>query len=215
MNHLIEEFLGQNNYCPLPGIGTLKLKDIPAHIHLGENRISAPSAAISLLPEEINSNDFIDFVSSRQQTAPSTAQTLLSEFCSSIKNLNASDEIILERTGSFFKDEAGNVQFRQKDLPSVFLPEIALKKVIHTDAVHQVRVGDTETTTKRMNKYLHESKKVSVNKGGIVLMIIALFVIAAVVFYVSNPGKKIINLEDFNFYKTTTEKGKQTGHPKK
>lgn len=204
MNQLIEEYLGQHNYCPLPGIGTLTVKEKSAHIHLGENRISPPSDAISLHLEETNSKGFVDFISARKDISASSADSLLSEFCSSLKKLPAGHEITLEHTGSFFVNESGNIEFRQKDANSLYRHEISLKKVIHTDAVHQVRVGDTETTTKRMNKYLHENPKVSISKWGLVLMIVSLFLVAAIVWYISNPDKKLVDPEYFNFYKSKT-----------
>lgn len=215
MNHLIEQFLGQHNYCPLPGLGTLRVKENPAQIHLGENRVSAPSVSISLHSEETNSNEFLNYIATHKNADKASAEKMLRDYCGSLINLQESEKKFLSQTGDFYNDESGKIQFRQSESLSLFSPDINLVKVIHPEAVHQVRVGDTETTTARMTKYLHESKKVSVSKWGMALMILVLFILSAIVFYVNNPNKKLFNPADFNYYKTKTESGKHSKHPEK
>ncbi|MEI2749380.1 MAG: hypothetical protein V9E88_11540 [Ferruginibacter sp.] len=79
------------------------------------------------------------------------------EYCNMLQHLDVYREVKLEHAGKFFVNADGVLKFRQKEIPSEFIPDVKLERVIHPNSVHQVRVGDTETTNVAMAEYYSES----------------------------------------------------------
>ncbi|MEI9959160.1 MAG: hypothetical protein WDM90_23255 [Ferruginibacter sp.] len=60
----------------------------------------------------------------------------------------------LESLGSFFVDDSGKINFKQEELPAVFMQPVFAERVIHPDAEHNILVGDKETTNTVMTELL-------------------------------------------------------------
>ncbi|MBU3714865.1 MAG: hypothetical protein FGM46_07945 [Ferruginibacter sp.] len=199
MESLITRFLNQNHLCPLPGIGTLRLVHHTAMLHPGENRISSPYYRIELVENELDPELFVNFIAEQKNIHLSEAEIILKSFCSGMLQLNKMDEVNLPATGSFYINEPGKLFFRQFDLPDFFHLDIHLKKVIHPESVHAVRVGDTDTTSQKMNRYYQPSKKVTTSNSWFVFVALLLLLIFVIVFYLNNP-KDFSDFDDFNLF---------------
>jgi len=180
MEHLIEEYLFTHKQCPLPAIGTLRVKEGYATAWYSENRISGPAPFIVLDPSDSDAGDFISYISKYDHISVPEAVSRLNDYCSSLKNLHATNEINLPLAGRFFVDAHGQLVFRQHEFPSEFMPSIQTQRVKHLNVVHSMKVGDTETTSEVMAEYYTEQENQPKEKWWIWALIF--FVIAAGVF---------------------------------
>lgn len=154
MESHIEQFLLRQSYCPLPDVGTLVLHEKGARILSGENRIVAPRMDIELDSRPTQPQPFIDFIAAREQVEVAEADARLRSYCQSIRELPHTAELKLAETGTFSVTPEGLLLFRQTDIPEEFHPTIRLKKVIHPNSAHAVRVGDKEHSSTFMTGYL-------------------------------------------------------------
>ncbi len=188
MENLIEHFFVQFGYCPLPGIGMLKLEEKSAIVHFSENKMTAPLSEIWLLKEECAVNDFISFVGANKNISNNDATTLLNDFCNNVLNTEKNSEYKIGSLGSFIKDAAGKLHFKQTVLEDVFFPDVTLTRVIHPNAIHQVRVGDTETTNAVMTELLNVPVKVRQSKWWIAAIVFTFIALSLSLYYFNNPG---------------------------
>lgn len=187
MDNLIEQYLLLHKSCPLPGIGVLELKEQSAILHQGENKLSAPFPFITLNVMEENDDSFVSFITAQKNISSSAAAVLLDEYCSQIKETTTENEFILHQTGSFYVNKEGRLSFRQVVFPDAFLPVIHLKKVIHPNANHYVRVGDTDTTTDEMTHLLNKKVAIISSKWWIAVIILLLVAIGLIILYFNHP----------------------------
>ncbi len=188
MENLIEHFFVQFGYFPLPNIGMLKLVDKSAVVHFSENKMSAPVSEILILKEECLVEEAVSFVSITKNISTNDATALLNEFCNSLLNKENNSEYKVGSLGSFIKDGAGKLHFKQTVLEDVFFPDVPLTRVIHPNAIHQVRVGDTETTNAVMTELLNVPVKVRQSKWWIAAIVFTFISLSLSLYYFNNPG---------------------------
>ncbi len=186
MQHLIEQFLIQHKYCPLPKIGTLELKQRNADFSVGEQLIAAPAPFIALTSVEKDSAAFVSFIAKQKNIDNHQAGSMLQEYCTAILNIKNGQEMAIAEAGSMSVNSKGELQFKQRALPQEFLPKIALNRVVHPEAVHQVRVGDEEKTTAYMHGYLKDAKVKKGNQWLMFFLVIMLLLLTVIVHYVTD-----------------------------
>ncbi len=197
MQHVIEQFLIQYKYCPLPKIGTLELKQSHAHFSVGEKLISAPAPFIELTSVEKDAAAFISFIAKQKNIDNHLAGSILQQYCTDILNIKIGQEVAIAQAGTISVNDNGELQFKQRELPQDFFPKIALHRVVHPEAVHQVRVGDEQKTTAYMHGYLKDAKVKKGNQWLMFFLVIILLLLTVVIHYVtdntstSNDTKKL------------------------
>lgn len=157
MEEIIERFLLLYKYCPLPEVGTLELQESFASMVSGENKLSAPVPLIKFNENVRDTDTLLHFISLTNNVDIAEAQNLLTSFCYSIKNLEPDKVIRINRT-CIFSNVEGKLNFTQVETPYEFLPPVNLKRVIHPNNVHKVRVGDDERTSVFMTEFLNQMK---------------------------------------------------------
>lgn len=188
MEEIIEQYLLRKKYCPLPAVGTLEITMKPAQAIFSEHRMLAPVPEISLLRKEVPAGDFIQFIAAERSTTVEDAGRSLEDYCKMLQRLDAYREVKLEHAGKFFVNADGVLKFRQKEIPSEFIPDVKLERVIHPNSVHQVRVGDTETTNVAMAEYYSDSGVSRKATWWIWALILALASITAIALYTQRAG---------------------------
>lgn len=184
MEELIEQYLFQNNKCPLPTIGMLRVKESSAVAWHGDNKLSAPVPQIELVKEEIPAEKFIAFISSQKKISIGEASLLLQKYCLDLKKLNAYTEMKLEYAGRFYVDQTGALVFKQEALPKEFLPSVSIERVAHAKtSSHRIRVGDKDTTNEVMTEFYSEKEKVKRENWWIAALILAAAIGAGLYFY--------------------------------
>ncbi len=187
MEALLEKYLLLNKNCPLPGIGTLEIRQKPAVAVFSENSISAPAPQILLVGEERGADQLVDFLASEQSLSREEAVEQLSAFCTKLQSMDSYRESVLEHTGRFYVNADGKLAFRQMAIPAELLPTVKASRLLRQDAVHQVRVGDTETDSVAMAEYLN-GQPAPKSRWWIWAACLLLAGIAAIFLYFNKPG---------------------------
>jgi len=188
MEEIIEQYLLRKKYCPLPAVGTLEINMKPAQAIFSEHRMHAPVPEITLLRKELPADHFIQFIAAEKNISIAEASQSLEAYCSMLQHLDVYREVKLEHAGKFFVNADGVLKFRQKEIPSEFIPDVKLERVIHPNSVHQVRVGDTETTNVAMAEYYSVSGTLRKATWWIWALLLALAGIAAIALYTQRAG---------------------------
>lgn len=192
MDHLIEQFLFSQQYCPIPGVGTLHLKMKTPIAHFGENKMVAPVPYIHLDDEIRKAEFFIKFIESRLGIEKEAATNLLDDISLRINQIESNASFSVGQIGAFSKDEAGKLVFVSSELPAYLLPTVKLNRVVHPNATHSVRVGDQEHTNQFMSELLSEKEITQKDKWWIaaaVILFIGLMGFFYSLFFSANKNK--------------------------
>ena len=112
-------------------------------------------------------------------TAASEVKAWVQQFLSD----EASKIRFIPEIGKLKKEPAGTISFVQDPL-ILSLPSVEAKKIIRTDAVHQVLVGDREHSSEYMNEVLHKPAHVlPVSNAWIVALLLFIISLAVITFY--------------------------------
>ncbi|MFT3911346.1 MAG: hypothetical protein QM737_18130 [Ferruginibacter sp.] len=184
MEELIELYLFQYKKCPLPQIGSLIVKEGNAVAWHGDNKLSAPVPQIELSADTMLADHFIAFIASQKKISIGEASLSLQKYCQDLLKLNTYKEMKLEQAGRFYIDQAGTLVFKQETLVKEFLPTVSIQRISRSKtASHNIRVGDTETTTEAMTEFYHEKEKVKRETWWIGALVLALATAAILYLY--------------------------------
>ncbi len=190
MEKLLTTYLYQNKNCPLPGVGSLLQHPGHAEFLPGQKKMLAPIPFVELSDSEVSSDGLIDFIAAQKKISIAEAATLLSNYCSSIKNLPANEEFILHTLGSFYRDENDDLQFKSTALPASFFPEVPAERVIHPDVAHNILVGDTHTNSAAMTELLSTGEEQKRSRWWIAAVIMGSIAVISLIIYFThhNPA---------------------------
>ena len=148
MQQLIAAYLFQHKNCPLPGLGTLWVKQGNAQTDFSNKAITAPAPAIVFDAKETDADKLLDYIAFKNNTTIYQAIETLGQFGNNLKSVILSNSnATLDGVGSFSADASGNISFTAIPLPAAFLQPVTAERVIHPQAQHNILVGDKETTT--------------------------------------------------------------------
>ena len=139
MLELISSYLFLHKSCPLPGIGTLHIEDLPAVTDFTNKKISAPLPHISFRTEEIGIEGLLAYLLKNSNTDKGQAGSTIMRFCEDLKNdLTQKKHASLPEIGEWNVDDSGQINFKPAELPPFFLPAVHAERVIHPDAEHAI-----------------------------------------------------------------------------
>lgn len=142
----IEQFLLYYYYCPLPGVGVLRIVYESAVIDMAEKKISSPVQKITFSTEEFPANDLVSYISIQSKQTLEESGYLLQEVCQQISEITSSQTFQIGSIGSFIKNDAQGLLFQQEENFLFQSPTLTIQRVIHPDSTHKVLVGDVELT---------------------------------------------------------------------
>ena len=186
MDQLIAEFLFTNNYCSLPNIGTLSIKSQSADLSVAEQRISPPYSIIDFSNKVSDNSSFVDFVQKKLNCDNQKAKETINQFCNQIKALKPEENLEIQAVGFFVMNSEGTLCFNTSEVSPDFYPALKVNRVVHSDARHQVRVGDTEKTNAFMHTYLKDSKVKKGNQWLMFFLVILLLTLTVVIHYLTH-----------------------------
>jgi hypothetical protein len=190
MHQLIASYLFQNKTCPLPGLGTLSVTKTTASSDFLNKLITGPQQNINFENAESDASNLLDYIALKTNTTVLKAIENLGQFCSNLKMAALiNNPATVDGVGNFFTDTEGKINFKPQSVASFFQPTVQAAWVIHSEAKHNILVGDKETTNTVMTEYFNEEEAV-VKKDRWWIWAIILFVIAllALLFYVNAAG---------------------------
>ncbi|MEO5967295.1 MAG: hypothetical protein ABIP68_07755, partial [Ferruginibacter sp.] len=187
MNDLIVEYLFSYKCCPLPGIGELRFKYNSATHLIADKIITSPYYDIYLSESNVEEVHFVNFISNQLNISSEEAKTKLVNYCNAI--INSKEEIIeLDQAGRFYVNAEGRLNFEQAKLPLEFNKEVEAVRISRAN-VHQILVGDTESTSEEMTGYFNSPAENIKSRWWIWALIILVIAAAIIVFYMNDVYK--------------------------
>jgi nucleoid DNA-binding protein len=155
MQKQIASYLFQNKSCPLPGLGTLSITNSAAESDFTNKIFTASKPVVHFEQTETNADGLLNYLSATTGADIYEATEALSHFCDNLKQQMSNQlDVQLNSIGSFFVDASGTINFKEDELPAVFMQPLFAQRVVHPDAEHQILVGDKETTNTVMTELL-------------------------------------------------------------
>ena len=187
MNNLIVEYLFANKCCPLPGIGELKYELKSSTLLIADKKIAGPSYDISLSESNVEEEHLVKFIAQELNISFQEAKEKLNTYCNGI--INSREEFIeLQDTGNFYVNGDGKLSFEQTELPVGFSPQVDAIRVSRQD-VHQILVGDTESTSEEMTGFYNSPIAKTKNLWWVWALIIFVIAAAIIVFYINDSKR--------------------------
>ncbi len=183
MQDLITSFLVQAKECSLPGIGKFRIITTPPELDIANKIMSPPTDEIlfSVRPDKVP-EELIKYISHKKNITQTEALETIKNWCRETKEkMNAGEKIIFEFIGILQKNASGNI-FLQTQKPYNFFEPVIAERVIHKSAEHAILVGDKETTSSIMNRFLNEEE--TVKKSSRKIIVIILLTIALTILFI-------------------------------
>lgn len=156
MIEIITAYLFQNNECTLPAIGNFRITYKPAETD-SINEILSPASEEIFFRESNDepSVELIRYIARRKSLSQSDAYKDLTDFCNAEAIGLQQPDYALEfpSFGSLQRNGAGNVYFKRSGSPEYMRPIMA-NKVEHLNPEHELLVGEKETNSSAMKKFL-------------------------------------------------------------
>ena len=192
---VLNKYLVQHNSISIPGLGTIQVERIPASTDF-VNKQLLPPALHYRFDKFFDSpdKDFFSYLATTKKIAEYEAIRLYNEWALNLRNRIREDEPVhWDGVGTLRKDVSGEILFEPVSISPPFLKPVRAERVIHSNALHTMIVGDKEVTNREMNEYLVEEvqvEKVHVEKESwwIYAMIIAAIAFIIIFFHFYKNG---------------------------
>lgn len=179
---VFREYLTLTEQLPLDGIGTIRVRNVPAQLDVA-NRIIAPPHQEFYFDQTSSPKvqDFLNWLSSRDNLPVTVVQqqysTVLGHLTSHQKE---HDELMWKGIGSWKRNADNSFHFSSTNESYIPLVAVKAEKVIRENVAHAVQVGESSVDSITMAKNLQRQKGKFILKSGwgllLFIAVLALFV---------------------------------------
>lgn len=183
MNALLNEFLLSHHELPLDGVGVLRVASQPAQYDVTVRAFVPPAAVMTFEPlaadDSVSLQPLVRFVAQHQQLAEEDAyETVMQWQQQMLQQLQQGEAVAIGSFGSL-QQHNNELHFTPAQMQPGFA-SIAAERVIREGAVHQMVVGDVETTSSEMEAYYDQQEKAT-DRWWLLPLIVAAVAIALIV----------------------------------
>jgi hypothetical protein len=175
MYEVLNKYLFQHKSISIPGLGSLVAETIPAVSDFANKQ---------LLPVQIKfrfdkyfdvpDREFFAWLSSKKNIPDFEVIKWYNEFATDLRNkIRVDEEAVWQGVGVFKKDFGGEVVFEPHASPYELYPAVKAERIIRTDAMHSILVGDKEKTNYEMTEFLSDEVYVEKESWWIYALILA------------------------------------------
>ena len=175
MYEVLNKYLFQHKSISIPGLGSLVAETIPAVSDFANKQ---------LLPVQIKfrfdkyfdvpDREFFAWLSSKKNIPDFEAIKWYNEFATDLHNkIRVDEEAVWQGVGVFKKDFGGEVVFEPYASPYELYPAVKAERIVRTDAMHSILVGDKEKTNYEMAELLSDEVYVEKESWWIYALILA------------------------------------------
>lgn len=172
MTECLVRYFAENKECPLPGIGSIILKETQAHIDFGGRIIESPKSFLQFSNVEIIDVSLLSLIEKEFQCDTDIAKEQLTRFVESIKALPFQSSMSIGALGNLKKNENNEIELEPLSNLSIYQEDISAQKLVKHNAPHAILVGDKETTREAMQEYYQEDVPVWKSKWWIASVVI-------------------------------------------
>ena len=190
MIDVLNNYLVQHNSISIPGLGTIHVERIPAQTDFVNKQLLPPSLHYRF-DKFFDSPDkeFFSYLASCNKVADYEAIRLYNEWANNLRNrIRAEEPVHWEGVGTLRKDVSGEILFDPVSITPPFHKPVRAERVIRTNALHTMLVGDKEITNREMNEFLGEEVHVEKESWWIYAMLIAAVAFILIFFHFYKNG---------------------------
>lgn len=183
---LLNQYLVEFRQLQLPGIGQLELAAKPAEYLSADRQFAAPQWQARLLSTQQSAGPssfqpLMSFIAVELDVSEEDAFDLFQSFCHKIKNeLNSLLSVKWEGLGVLNKND-NTISFLPEDITGIYKPRVNAHPVIHEHRVHELKVGETQTTNVAMEERLLQVEEQTQGRWWIGAAVLGLIVITLIV----------------------------------
>ena len=174
MFQVLNAYLYQHRSISIPGLGTIYLETLPAHVDVADRTILPPQYKYRFDKYfDAPDREFFSYIAVHRGILDYEAIKWYNEVSFDLRNrIRNEDRVIWEGVGTFKKDDSGNVLFDSGAEDGELLTPTPAHRVNRLDAQHVLLVGDQERTNVEMNEWLAEEEGVRRRKPWWVIALI-------------------------------------------
>lgn len=172
MEDCLVRYFAENKECPLPGIGSIILKETQAHVDFGGRNIESPKSTLHFSNNEISDISLLSLIQKEYQCDNNLAKEKLALFIQSVTALPIRSSMSIGALGTLRKNDINEIELEQFPNLSIYQEDISAQKLVKQNAPHAILVGDKETTREAMQEYYEEDTPVWKSKWWIASIII-------------------------------------------
>lgn len=186
-------FLTKNEYCYLPGLGSLQINKQPAQYDNDSSEINPPKYSVSFRAGFGSIDDaFANFIANNERVSIVHASNYLKDYCSGAKKqLKDGEDVIIPAIGKFKMNQDGEITFESD--PHLNIQGRAIPVFKNSTEVNRKKQEDlakiiksTEIREPKANdEIIIEPPKVNWGKI-IVLVVVILAVLGAIGYFINN-----------------------------
>jgi hypothetical protein len=192
MHNFIASFLFQNNYCPLPGIGTLVLNQQSAESDFAGKKIYPPKSTIRFSAETADAAVLVAFIKNEKNISTEEAAAVLQNFSTEISNKLSVDKTMELHNIGTLQNNNDTISFTEKALPDFFVQPVIAERVIHPQAEHSILVGEKETTNTAMTEY-YADEPVAKDRWWIWAIVLGTIAVAVITYHFTSNNFSLGN----------------------
>ena len=165
---VFREYLTLTDQLPLDGIGTIRVRYVPAQLDVA-NRIIAPPHQEFYFDQTSSPKvqDFLNWLSSRDNLPFTVVQQQYSTVLGHlISHQKEHDELIWKGIGSWKRNADNSFHFSSTNESYTPLVAVKAEKVIRENVAHAVQVGESSVDSITMAKNLQRQKGKFILKSG-------------------------------------------------
>jgi len=161
MFDILHQYLIQHKSLSLPGLGTLRLQNIPAMSNLSDHTVEPPmQKAVFDDMNDAPDKDLFQYVAARLQLEEWEAIKKVNDFSYELKNqLKHGGEVIWKKVGVLHGELNGNIKLDAKTITYDFMVPAPARRIIRTNANHTILRGDKEVS----ESFIHHQQE-AINK---------------------------------------------------
>jgi hypothetical protein len=192
------EYLSFSGELPLQGLGYLRVKKVSAKLDITTRLLTPPSQEYIFESSDIvDVEPFYSWLRLRRSTTSHNDESAYLQFVGDLNKLSGTDLIEWKGIGIWRKEDNQKVVFEPGKIKNQ-LKALVAEKVIRSEAVHSIQVGELESDSVEMSKRLSQKAKraIPLDWFGVFLLITVLALLSWVFLTgrvqpgsISNPGK--------------------------
>jgi len=192
------EYLAFSGELPLQGLGYLRVRRVSAKLDITTRLLTPPSQEVFFEASElVNTDAFFSWLKLRRSAASQNDESAYLQIIKELNKVSGNASIEWKGIGVWRVGSDQKIIFEPGIIKNQ-LKALVAEKIIRSEAVHSIQVGELESDSAEMSKRLSQKTKrvVPLNWLGILLLIAVLTIVGWVLLTgrvqpnsISNPGK--------------------------
>lgn len=162
MTFFLQSYLLANEAVPLPGLGLLTARQVPARYDVADRTFTVPDCQLLLQPigeeEQPNLQPLLGYLAQKMNVSEEDAYEQLQQYMQQLNHSLQQGNVVDWAPVGHFSTSGEAIQFTP-DFPTSAFASLKADRIIKKGVAHHMTVGDSETTSTAMEEYFQHDPK--------------------------------------------------------